>query len=129
MVTPRMPRFRMTDEEAKYMADYINAVFVVDDIPEDFEKQFLPGDIERGKGLFEENGCISCHILGKGGGYIGAQLNTVGDRLKPGWIFKWLLKPQLYKPDTIQPDYGFSEDEARALSAYLSGLKQVDNSP
>ncbi|MFQ5788091.1 MAG: c-type cytochrome, partial [Thermodesulfobacteriota bacterium] len=125
-VTPRMPRFRMTDQEAQYMTDYITAVFTDDSIPEDFEKQFLPDDIERGKELFEENGCIACHILGKSGGYIGPQFNTVGDRLKPGWIFKWLLNPQLYKADTISPNYGLSEDEARALAAYLSSMKQVE---
>ena len=124
-VIPRMPRFRMTDEEAKYMTDYIKAVFVDDSIPEDFEKQFLSGDIDRGKDIFEEKGCISCHILGKGGGYVGPQLNDVGNRLKSGWIFKWLMNPQLYKPDTIEPNYGFSEDEARALSAYLSSMKQM----
>ena len=125
MVTPRMPRFRMTDEESKYMTDYISAVFVDDSIPEDFEDHFLPGDVDRGKRLFEEKGCISCHILGKGGGYVGPQLNTVGSRLKSGWIFKWLLSPQQYKPDTREPNHGFSEDEARALSAYLSSLKQM----
>lgn len=123
IVTPRMPRFRMTDEEAHYVTDYISSVFVDDSIPEDFERNFLPGDLDRGKRLFEENGCIACHILGKGGGYVGPQLNDVGSRLKSGWIFKWLLNPQLYKPDTIEPNYGFSEDEARALSAYLSSLK------
>ncbi len=128
-VIPRMPRFRMTDEESKYMTDYISDVFVDDSIPEDFEKLFLPGDVDKGKRLFEEKGCISCHILGKGGGYVGPQLNAVGSRLKSGWIFKWMLNPQLYKPDTPEPNHGFSEDEARALSAYLSGLKQVDKSP
>jgi mono/diheme cytochrome c family protein len=123
IVTERMPRFKMTDDEAMYMADYIKSVFVDDSIPEDFEGHFQAGDIKRGKELFEEKGCISCHILGKGGGYIGPELNDVGNRLKSGWIFKWLLNPQLYKPDTIEPDYGFSEDEARALSAYLSSMK------
>ncbi|MFQ5712574.1 MAG: c-type cytochrome [Candidatus Scalinduaceae bacterium] len=128
-VIPRMPRFRMTNDEAMYMTDYISAVFVDDSIPDDFERHFLPDDIDKGKNLFEEKGCISCHILGKGGGYVGPQLNAVGDRLKSGWIFKWLLNPQLYKPDTIEPNHGFSEDEARALSAYLSSMKQVDKSP
>ena len=54
---------------------------------------------------------------------------TVEKHLKSGWIFKWLLNPQLYKPDTIEPNHGFSEDEARALTAYLSSLKQADKSP
>jgi cytochrome c2 len=132
-MVPRMPRFRMTDDEAMYMADYITSVFVDDSIPElyfaddsipeDLERSFLSEDIESGKELFDENGCISCHILGKGGGYVGPQLNDVGNRLTSGWIFKWLMDPQLYKPDTMQPNYGFSEAEARALSAYLSSLK------
>ncbi len=129
IVTPRMPRFKMTDDESMYMTDYISAVFVDDSIPENFERNFLPDDINRGKRLFEEKGCISCHILGKGGGYVGPQLNGVGSRLKPGWIFKWLLNPQMFIPDTIEPNHGFSEDEARVLSAYLSNMKQVDKSP
>ncbi|MFQ5685131.1 MAG: c-type cytochrome [Candidatus Scalindua sp.] len=128
-VIPRMPRFRMTDEESKYMTDYISAVFVDDSISDDFEGYFLPGDIGRGKRIFEEDGCVSCHIMGEGGGYVGPQLNNVGNRLKSGWIFKWLLNPQLYKPDTIEPNHGFSEDEARALTAYLSSMKQTDKSP
>jgi hypothetical protein len=42
--------------------------------------------------------------------------------LKPGWIAAWLIQPQTYKPDTLQPDYHLSAADARALTAYLSAL-------
>jgi cytochrome c1 len=42
--------------------------------------------------------------------------------LKPGWTAAWLAAPQLYKPGTLQPDYGLSAADARALTAYLTSL-------
>jgi cytochrome c1 len=49
-------------------------------------------------------------------------LSATGARLKPGWTAAWLAAPQLYKPGTLQPDYGLSAADARALTAYLTSL-------
>ena len=118
----RMLRLWLSDEEAGVLTDYIYSVFVDDSIPEDMEKTLRPEDVEKGRTLFDEYGCISCHIIGSSGGYVGPQLNNIGDRLKAGWIFAWLKNPQKYKPKTLQPNYGFDDDDARALTAFLASL-------
>jgi cytochrome c1 len=74
--------------------------------------------------LFREKyGCQSCHIVGGSGGYVGPPLDKTGDRLQPGWIYRWLLNPQKYKPETLEPRSGMSEAEAKDVTAYLISLK------
>ena len=80
--------------------------------------------IARGQGLFREKyGCQSCHIVGGNGGYVGPPLDKTGNRLQSGWVYHWLLNPQKYKPETLEPHAGLSEAEAKDLTAYLMSLK------
>ena len=68
--------------------------------------------------------CLACHTMTGSDvpSNVGPELSNSGTRLKPGWIAAWLSKPQAYKPGTLQPDYNLSSADARALTAYLSGL-------
>lgn len=119
ILVERMPRFRMTEREAALMADYIKKVYVSDEIPLFFEYELTAEDAQIGRELLVEMDCRSCHIIDKRGGYVGPQLDEVGSRLEAGWIFTWLRNPLLYKESTIHPDYEFSVDQARQLTAYL----------
>lgn len=120
ILTERMPRFRMTEREAALMADYIKKVYVSDAIPRYMEYELTAKDAAAGKQLFDELECSACHIMNKKGGYVGPQLDDVGDRLEAGWIYTWLLEPLTYKATTIHPDYGFTEEQARQLAAFLA---------
>lgn len=119
-VEARMPVFHMVPDEAKTIAEYFADVFV-DDSLERYDARFTAVEVRRGQELYRRLGCQACHQLGTKGGYVGPELSTTGARLKPGWIAAWLSKPQTYRPDTLQPDYGLSPADARALTAYLSG--------
>jgi nitric oxide reductase subunit C len=68
--------------------------------------------------------CQSCHTIGGTGGYIGPNLNNAGGWLTPAWIEAWLGNPQALIPDTIEPYRNFSEEEVKALTAYLMTLRQ-----
>jgi len=61
--------------------------------------------------------------VGGNGGYVGPPLDKAGNRLTPGWIYHWLLNPQKYKPETLEPRAGLSDAEAKDLTAYLMSLK------
>jgi len=119
VLTERMPRFRMTEREASLMADYIKRVYVSDEIPRFFELELKPEEVALGRQLFRSLECVNCHIADGAGGYVGPELDNTGNRLEAGWAFKWLLDPLKYKPETIHPDFGFTELEARQLTAYL----------
>ncbi|MBI5709431.1 MAG: c-type cytochrome [Candidatus Eisenbacteria bacterium] len=125
ILTVRMPIFNLTDEEARILADGIADSWR--DARADSAGDFPAGprELEAGRRLFERSGCRSCHQVGATGGYVGPSFTSgtpMARRLRRGWIVRWLQNPQAIKPDVLEPRYGFSEAEARALAAYLMTL-------
>ena len=122
----RMPQFNMTDKEANILAEYLSMAVQKPDVnPEGVEaRQFTPAMVSMGKQLYEvKYQCQSCHTIGGTGGYVGPNLNNAGNWLTPAWISTWLRNPQALQADTIEPRRVFTEDEIRALTAYLMTLK------
>jgi mono/diheme cytochrome c family protein len=120
----RMPNLFIAEDEIQTLTDYFFKVLINDSISIPNGWNNSADAIARGQGLFREKyGCLSCHIVGGNGGYVGPPLDKSGDRLQPGWIYRWLLNPQKYKPETLEPRAGLSEDEAKDLTAYLMSLK------
>ena len=120
-VEARMPVFHMLPDEARTIADYAALVFL-DDGLDAYDARFTPAEALRGGQLYAQLGCSACHQIGTAGGYVGPDLSNTGKRLRPGWIAAWLQAPNQYKPGTLQPDYGLSGADTRALTAYVSSL-------
>ena len=120
-VEARMPVFHMLKDESQTIASYFDSVFR-DDGLDRYDARFTPAEERRGGELYAQFGCAGCHQIATKGGYVGPDLSNTGRRVKPGWIAAWLTSPEQYKPGTLQPDYGLSATDVRALTAYLSGL-------
>ena len=127
----RMPQFNMSEQNAGIVADYLALAVQKPDIdPTSVDaKQLTPQMAAMGKQLYEvKYQCQSCHTIGGTGGYVGPNLNNAGNWLTTAWIEAWLRNPQALQPDTIEPRRNFTEDEIRALTAYLmtlrTGIKQ-----
>jgi mono/diheme cytochrome c family protein len=120
-VEARMPVFHMSAEEARTIADYLAATLLDDELDR-YDTRFTPAEVLRGEQLYGQLGCVGCHQLNMQGGYVGPDLSATGRRLRSGWTAAWLMAPGRYKPGTLQPDYGLSGIDARALTAYLSRL-------
>jgi len=123
----RMPQFNMSDKDAATLADYMNVALqhpaanpaTVD------AKAFTPAMAALGKQLYEvKYQCQACHTIGATGGYVGPNLNNAGNWLTPAWIEAWLRNPQALIPDAIEPHRAFTEDEVKALTAYLMTLRE-----
>jgi mono/diheme cytochrome c family protein len=122
----RMPQFNMSDKDAAVAAEFLSlAVQKADVDPESVDvRQFTPAMVAIGRELYEvKYQCQSCHTIGSNGGYVGPNLNNAGNWLTPAWIEAWLRNPQTLQPDTIEPRRSFTEDEIRALTAYLMTLR------
>jgi mono/diheme cytochrome c family protein len=123
----RMPQFNMSDKDATTLADYLTMVMqhpAANPAGVDV-KQFTPAMTTLGKQLYEvKYQCQACHTIGGSGGYVGPNLNNAGGWLTPAWIEAWLRNPQSLIPDTIEPRRNFTEDEVKALTAYLMTLRQ-----
>lgn len=122
----RMPQLNMSDRDAATLADYLSMVMqhpAVNPATTD-TKQFTPAMATLGKQLYEvKYQCQSCHTIGGTGGYVGPNLNNTGGWLTPAWIEAWLKNPQVLVPDSIEPRRNFTDEEIRALTAYLMTLR------
>ena len=124
LMEERMPNLFINKGEIETLTDYFYKVLINDSLSIENDWDNSAEAITRGQGLFREKyGCQSCHIVGGNGGYVGPPLDKTGNRLQPGWVYRWLLNPQKYKPETLEPRAGLSESEAKDLTAYLMSLK------
>ncbi len=79
---------------------------------------------ERGKQLYSNKyGCNACHQVGEAGGIVGPALDRAGFRLNGTWVFRWVKYPQAMKPETRMPNLGLSDDDAKAVTMYLTTLR------
>lgn len=88
------------------------------------------GSPERGRALIATSGCRACHVIeGLPGPYgrVGPDLARLDRRAylagtfpnAPGTLVRWLRDPPAMAPRTAMPSFGFSEEEARDIAAYL----------
>lgn len=126
-LTLRMPQFNMTDREAATIADYFEMALQSSTVkPEDANFGQLTSQMTSlGKQLYEvKYQCQSCHTIGSSGGYVGPNLSNIGNWMKPEWIAAWLRDPQSMVPDAIEPRLSLTDQEVKALTAYLMSLRQ-----
>ncbi len=124
----RMPRFNLNDSDNKELTDYLLTVYQSPAIDADLAPAATnpPEAVEHGRQLFySKYACQACHIVDAKAdkGYIGPTLTQVGSRLTPGWVYAWLKNPQALRPGTAEPNQNLSDEDARALTAFLMSLK------
>jgi len=125
VVTDRMIPLLMSEETARFMADFIENVYVDNEVPGEIFPGGLPADgVQRGRQLFfERYGCQACHTLEGRGGYFGPLLDGAGERLESGWVAWWLRGPRRWRSDVRCPDYGLDEADARDLAAFVVSIE------
>ena len=115
-----MPTFSLTVAETLAVAEYISQALVDKNVQQD--GGIDPSLAKGGRRLFKEKTCDNCHRIGSSPGGIGPDLTAAGERLRPGWVIKFIQKPEHYL-ETRMPNLKVSPEEARALAAYVFGPK------
>ncbi|MBI2902052.1 MAG: c-type cytochrome [Candidatus Methylomirabilis oxyfera] len=129
----RMPDFRLSDEEAKAIADYLMALTSPGLAQGVVREEKALSRIERFQAskLFEKTeGCIGCHRAKdrRGevvGGLSGPDLSEVGKRLQGDFIYGFIRTPRVFEPQGKMEIFGdfLSDKDARTLAEYLSSVK------
>jgi len=78
---------------------------------------------EIGKKVFVDQGCYGCHAIEKFGTPIGPDLSHIGSKYPEASLAQWLRDPASQKPTAHMPKLALTEQEVRALAAYLSTLR------
>jgi mono/diheme cytochrome c family protein len=88
------------------------------------------GDPVQGKALLTQVGCLGCHAVSRlekeeptFRRRFGPDLDGMGSKVRPEWLYAWLKNPREYFPETRMPDLRLTDQEALDLTAYLMSLK------
>lgn len=130
----KMPAFfaQTNNSQPEFMKKNITEVNAMTEYLWDKSKEYKPfiqfkgGDVDNGKKLVQQIGCVSCHqVKGldenyeKVGSRKGPYLAGLGSKLDKDWLVSWLKKPDHYSPETIMPSFRLSDKEANDIAAFL----------
>lgn len=90
-------------------------------------------DPARGREAIERYGCGACHVVPgvrNARGRVGPQLKDFANQVfiagrvanTPENLILWLRDPQAIDPETVMPNVGVTEQDARDIAAYLYTL-------
>ena len=96
-------------------------------IPKQSHSENISPEVVAGKVLFDENNCMGCHTIFGEGAYYAPELTKVIDRRGEGFVKAVLTSKQ---PWTLSGRkmvaYGFDEEDANNLIAFLTWVGNVD---
>ena len=124
-----MPRFHLSGQEIDELSHYVFSLAPTRELAARIEAaaQQPVGDVAKGKALFAESRCVSCHTVeGKGNGSA-PELSKVASRASAGWLLAFISDPHAFNPRTRMPRFNFSDTDSRNIVAYMeSEFKDFD---
>ena len=95
-----------------------------------FPKPPGTGDASHGEKLVTSVGCLGCHAVARLEKSppslrrrFGPNLDGIGSKATPEWIYAWVKDPKVYFPETRMPNLRLTDREALDITAYLETLK------
>ncbi len=130
---PRMPRFRLNENELKILSVFLGARKSSPIEPYKFDARILTAwekksdTVDQGEIRFRQMFCSTCHSLAvvRGGetqligGDIGPELTKVGSKVTTDWLISWLRNPQADLPHALMPRYGWSDEDLYKVTRYM----------
>ncbi len=86
--------------------------------------------VQKGKDLIDNLGCRGCHgidpgespaLLGEGKDVV-PNLQNIAEKTDARWIYYWIKGPRDYSPNARMPSLRLSDDEAKAITSFLTTL-------
>jgi mono/diheme cytochrome c family protein len=130
---PRMPKFRLKEEEIKALSGFLSVQKarslenskINPAVVATWSKK--PDLLSQGEVRFRQMMCTTCHSLAVTragetkliGGEIGPELTKVGSKVNEAWLVAWLRNPKSYMEHADMPRYGWSDEDLYKVSQYV----------
>ncbi|MBZ5528093.1 MAG: c-type cytochrome, partial [Acidobacteriia bacterium] len=129
---PRMPRFRLSEDELRSLVAYLSSLRGKPVEPYVFDPKVVaalqnsPDLADQGEARFRQMFCTTCHPLAATragetkliGGDIGPELTKVGSKVNPDWLAAWLRNPQEFLPKSKMPRYEWSDQDLYVVTRF-----------
>ena len=97
------------------------------EVPKNTHEENLSPQVINGKRIWEKNNCMGCHTILGEGAYYAPELTKVYERRGEGYIKAALMSKTPWSPrGRKMVAYGFSEQEANDLTAFLKWIGETD---
>ena len=97
------------------------------EVPEQTHVENLTAQVVQGKHIWESNNCMGCHTILGEGAYYAPELTKVYERRGEGYIKTVLTSKTPWSPrGRKMVAYGFSEQEANDMIAFLKWIGETD---
>ena len=89
------------------------------------EKQTATPFLNQGRQFISSYGCTHCHTIKQADGTRilpdddPPSLKHIADKTTREWVYAWIKDPQSYAATATMPNYHFSDDDARDVSAFI----------
>ncbi len=120
----------LNKEELNDIASYLMSLAAVP-VAAEGQGQAPSPAIEKGKQVFQANGCIGCHKVNGQGGSIGPELSGGTLSGRSGiWLEDQITNPKSHSPGTVMPAFtNLSKEQLSDLVAYLMSLVSSGPAP
>jgi mono/diheme cytochrome c family protein len=132
-----MPRFRFSELELTAVVAYMESEFVDYDLEQAPPHTPAPDAYEKGLALFKKYNCSGCHELGNlsKSQEMAPALTAIGskklyeidfgkseiEQTLPSYLYTKLTEPRVFSPAMKMPKFGFTKEEAQAITVALLG--------
>ncbi|MFQ5720494.1 MAG: c-type cytochrome, partial [Acidobacteriota bacterium] len=114
-----MPQYRLDDDEIEALVAFLwsqpptagQTVGRPSDLP--------PGGYDRGRKVFRESRCISCHTVEGRGNGSAPELVGIGSKVNRPWLVAFLRDPHAFQPDIAMPYHNFTRQDLLDISQYM----------
>jgi len=87
-------------------------------------RAILSPELQKGREVFEAQGCGACHTVAGQGGASGPDLSSIGSLRDAAWLGRFVRDPEAVKAGSAMPDSkDLGGEDLSALVGYLSSLK------
>ncbi len=84
----------------------------------------LPPELQKGREVYEAQGCGACHMIASEGGAAGPDLSTIGRTRNPEWLRRFIRDPAMVRPGSpMPPSPNLPATDLEAMVRYLASLK------
>jgi mono/diheme cytochrome c family protein len=81
-----------------------------------------PDFVVQAAGIYQKNGCGSCHKVNGVGQTLGPPLNGLSQRRNEQWVIDHFARPQALAPGSPMPPYKFAPKDMDAMVNWLFTL-------
>ncbi len=85
--------------------------------------------IALGERLFEQVGCVGCHLVDGYGEIpkVGPYLRRISAKVDADWLVRWVKQPHEFRPRTKMPNFYFDQAEAEAVAGYILSASEKES--